>query len=131
MKKRTITAWIPAIIWLLFVTYLLCIPGKSIASAHLPHFEGADKVAHIVLFGVLAWLLVRPFLHSLSAAPKWWIIAGVVSIYGLAMELVQLYFIPQRDFDWWDVAADSMGAFSAVGLLLIAIAKRNMLAKNS
>jgi VanZ family protein len=37
-------------------------------------------------------------------------------LYGIAMELVQKYFIPNRSFDFKDVIADTIGI--VVGLLL-------------
>jgi len=43
-------------------------------------------------------------------------IAVYFLIYGIAMELVQKYFIPNRSFDLKDILADGLGC--AVGLLI-------------
>jgi VanZ family protein len=39
-----------------------------------------------------------------------------VAIWGLATEFIQKYFVPGRSFDLLDFAADSTGAFLALGL---------------
>jgi len=43
-------------------------------------------------------------------------IAVYFLIYGIAMELVQKYFIPNRSFDLKDILADGLGC--AIGLLV-------------
>jgi VanZ family protein len=51
---------------------------------------------------------IRLFIH----------IALYCFLYGIVMELIQKYFIPNRSFDIGDILAD--GAGSALGLLLAA-----------
>ena len=34
----------------------------------------------------------------------------IACLYGIAMEIIQKYFIPNRDFDIYDIAADCVGA---------------------
>ncbi len=41
----------------------------------------------------------------------------IACFYGTAMEYVQKYFIPNRDFDIYDIAADIVGA--VLGFLIV------------
>lgn len=44
------------------------------------------------------------------------VIAAVWAVYGIIMEFVQRYCIPNRSFDLWDILADALGC--AAGLYL-------------
>jgi len=75
-------------------------------------FEGQDKVIHAVLYAVLAAVVslgIRrsggtPRFSEQFAAPILF-----AALYGLSDEIHQL-FVPHRNFDPWDVAADALGA---------------------
>lgn len=46
----------------------------------------------------------------------WFLLITISTIaYGIVMEFVQRDFIPNRSFDIWDIAADSIGSFIAFG----------------
>ena len=42
------------------------------------------------------------------------IITGIATIYGIGMEFVQLYWIPNRSFDPGDIVADTVGALAGL-----------------
>lgn len=72
-----------------------------------------DKYVHIILFGSFVFL----WSFYYSAKPEnnnslrhSVVILIVACLYGTAMEYVQKYFIPNRDFDIYDIAADTVGA---------------------
>jgi VanZ family protein len=74
-------------------------------------FEGADKLAHIILYAVLGLLLWRASRFAggrlLGAQPTLWTyIMGTV--YGLSDEWHQK-FVPQREADVMDLLADCIG----------------------
>lgn len=48
----------------------------------------------------------------------------VACLYGIAMEFIQKYFIPNRDFDIYDIAADCVGALG--GFILVRIIVKNV-----
>ena len=50
---------------------------------------------------------------------KFFLIFIVACLYGTAMEYVQKYFIPFRDFDLYDILADVGGA--AAGYILVGL----------
>jgi VanZ family protein len=117
MKKLLLwlckTALLP-ILWAILTIVLLCIPGSDFPSeeSFAFQFDGMDKVIHVILFGgiVLLW----GFYIKRSAEPRkrkeiLLITLSTIAL-GIALEFVQLYFIPDRSFDKWDMVADSAGA---------------------
>lgn len=81
-------------------------------------FPQQDKVAHLLVFGVLGLLL------ALSLSPPvvatWWrvlLITALVMAYGVTDELHQ-YFVPGREASAWDIVADTVGGFLAGTFLL-------------
>jgi len=111
--KRNASTIVFAVIWLLLVTGLLCTPG-----AKLPKITWGDKIwfdkwVHIFLFMILVILWSKAYSHDkkiLTDRRKvFFKIMVVGSFYGIAMELVQKYFIPFRSFDLGDIIADGVG----------------------
>lgn len=110
MKKFT---WLltAAILYLLFSYYLLTIPGKDLPEVGLfnkiPLF---DKWVHIGMFTILVYLFALAF-RTIIRSHGWVLplIAGIALSYGIAMEFVQKYWIPNRSFDVTDILADGIG----------------------
>ena len=73
-------------------------------------FTGQDKLFHLVVFGILGFLVMG----SLPASPdgyrlrQLWQVALVVMLYGVSDEFHQ-YFVPGRSVDVYDVLADTVG----------------------
>lgn len=110
--------FIPGIAWFFLVLILICIPGNQLPKTgdwmDVVYF---DKWVHSSLFGILTFLWIKPYAiatlplnQQLNIFIK---IALAVSVWGLTTEFIQKYFIPFRSFDWWDWAADSLGALLA------------------
>lgn len=111
IKKKNI----PPFSWLLLVTILLCLPGKTLPDTGGDWFSRiyADKWIHIFLFAVLVFLFCKiiplnntsrkfvnmPFLLT--------VMAGI--LYGTLMELVQLWMVSGRGFESFDILADAGG----------------------
>ncbi|MCC5922052.1 MAG: VanZ family protein [Cyclobacteriaceae bacterium] len=100
-----------AFLWIVLCALLTLLPGSSMPdSASL--VKGADKIAHIVMFAVLVFLLivgfkkqyefffVRHYAVPFAIACGW--------IYGIVIEIAQ-HFIPGRGFEWNDIFADLIG----------------------
>lgn len=121
MKEIPISKFLPGIIWFIIVLVLMCTPGND-----LPEIDTwfqrffIDKWIHIAAFGLLAYLFMLPVQKSnLGAREKWLYflrIAISASVWGLTIEFIQKYYIPNRSFDLLDWVADSLGAFSALVL---------------
>lgn len=99
----------PAILWGMFILVATLTPGKSLPSSSLFRF---DKLIHIIIFGVFAWLVLRAlFLSDKTTGNKTtvYLLVGVSTIlFGIAIEGMQQY-IPDRGADRYDVIANTVG----------------------
>lgn len=115
--KKIFNGYVPAVTWWFVVLVLMCTPGRD-----LPKLGGwtdiisLDKIIHITIFGLMAYLFMRPATSDIPFPDKkqqLLRIAISISLWGLAMEFVQDFWIEGRSFDLWDFVADSIGAFAA------------------
>lgn len=121
MKPLSIKNFLPGIAWFFIVLILICLPAEDIPKPS-GWFEWMklvriDKIVHMGIFAVLTFLFIWPIAKSnLSPQTKWNYfirISLVGCIWGLTTELIQLFFIPTRNFDLVDWAADSIGVLAA------------------
>ncbi len=88
----------------------------------VPLFPYADKVIHLLVFGLLATLVLRN-----GFAPRHaWIAAVAVSAFGAVDEWHQS-FTPGRAVEVADWVADTLGAVGAVALYVVSPAWRSLL----
>lgn len=114
----------PPLRWLWYWGPVGCYAGlifylssQSELSDTLPLFleRLGDKVHHMVEYGVFGVLWYRAFRF---AGGRWSAVRAVVlaivasTLYG-GMDEVHQYFVPMRQADAWDVAADAAGAIVA------------------
>jgi VanZ family protein len=111
---------VPAIGWFIVSFILLTLPGSDIPQEDWLDKIWFDKWVHIGMFGILTVLwcrslsLIRPNFDS-KKLKQAFIIIGLIGLgYGVAMEFVQKYFIPNRSFDISDMAADGIGCLLGV-----------------
>jgi VanZ family protein len=81
-------------------------------------FPGADKVSHMLAYGILAATVIFVFAPEVRARRRVLVLVvslGVTTLYGVLDEYHQS-FIPLRHPEVGDVAADMLGA-ALVGLL--------------
>lgn len=91
------------------------------SSGRPPVFPHVDKLAHAILFGVLAYLLHK----SLSVSGKHHkLMAGLIaSTYGALTEFFQR-FLPSRSSDPCDLFADIFGVIIAIAIIQLLSFKR-------
>jgi VanZ family protein len=118
MLKKILTKRYPALTWTTIIFILLALPGSMLPSeSHfiIPYF---DKYIHISIFCV--FVVLWSFYYAAKPDKKsrniFFIIFITACLYGIAMEYVQKYFIPRRDFDVEDILADVIG--SALGFII-------------
>jgi VanZ family protein len=114
--RRTLLFRIALVLALLGIGYLAITPTQAV----LP--ESNDKLNHLGAFLVLALLGD----HAFPGRPWDWRKFLPLLGYGLLLECIQ-YFVPNRYFSLWDLAADALGLALyplAMGLLLRLSAKR-------
>ena len=88
-------------------------------------FEHADKVKHVLAFGIMASVASLGWAASRSTGLR---IAGALVLYGAFIEVVQ-FFIPGRDASVLDLVADAVGV--AAGLLAVRAARLGLRQDNS
>ena len=78
-----------------------------------------DKWIHIGMFGIMVILWCRAMLlkqYEIQKTKKFFLYLGIGwLLYGIGMEFVQKYFIPNRSFDIGDILADAAGC--AIGVI--------------
>ena len=101
--------WLFALSVLAVAGHLLALywPGSPEPGFDLP---GADKVVHVLLFGVPVYLLGR-------LTGRRWLVAGCFAAHAVVSELVQHWFVPYRSGDPLDLLADLAGIGAATVLL--------------
>lgn len=109
--------------WLILSTVLLTLPGSAFPRQNWLGGVHLDKWIHLLLFGILTFLWCRAFL----ARPGKWlfiVIAVLAAVYGIAMEFVQEWWIPNRSFEMIDIFADLGGAVLGLGIFWVRYLKK-------
>jgi VanZ family protein len=106
--------WGPVLLYCVLVFALSSIPD-------LPALPGGmgDKTAHVLLYGGLGLLAGRALSGGIGRPVTWRVtllVLGFCALYGLSDEIHQL-FVPHREFDLKDLAADVAGGGSGVVVL--------------
>jgi VanZ family protein len=115
LSKRT-----PALLWTIFIFILLTLPGKILPKedSFIPNL---DKLIHVFLFCsfVFLWSMFYASKREKDDHLKRRFIRILVigCVYGIGMEFIQKYFIPNRNFDIYDIVADTLGAVA--GFLIV------------
>lgn len=96
----------PALLWTALIVLACTWPGKDLPAAPV---VGFDKIVHIGMFvgWTVLWLLVFP--------RRIWLILLMGIAFGIGLEFYQQWLPFDRTFDWWDAAADGLGALLGVG----------------
>lgn len=108
--------------WTLLTIGLLCLPGNALPGSGIFGIKHIDKVAHFILFGgiVLFWAIwTATRLAGTDTWQKKLIPILLFSIgLGVAMEFIQVNYIPNRSFDDWDIVWDAIGSLAAAVVLI-------------
>ena len=103
-----------ALVWLIIMSVLFFLPGSALPKEHWLDAIHFDKWVHVGLFAVLVFLWRSSFNQEFKNY-NWMLLLSAL-LYGLAVEFIQKYWVPNRSFDLYDVLADSIG--SVVGLFV-------------
>jgi VanZ family protein len=100
---------VPALAWSILIFWL----SSFGTLPNIPLFRWQDKFEHAAAFFVLCFLIRRAFAFqnafpALRRRAMMYAVA-LASVYGVLDEIHQLY-VPGRQFDYWDMAADATGA---------------------
>ena len=126
--KISIRSFWPGIVWFILSTIAFCLPGSTLPKSEWFAVIQLDKWIHVGIFSVMIFLWCLPLFHKAIIQPNLtklliWISMAFLS-YGILMEFVQHFFIPNRSFDMGDIAADAAGCL--VGFLLVRRQQRSV-----
>ena len=117
--KSTKLYFIPAIIFSIISAFLLLMPGSDLPSSELFELIYFDKWVHVGIFGLLTLLWGGPYIWIVIQPAKQFLIIVVLIIsYGISIEFLQKYYTEDRNFDLFDIIADSIGVLLAYYVLL-------------
>ncbi|HEY0943659.1 MAG TPA: VanZ family protein [Opitutaceae bacterium] len=94
----------------LAITIMIASSREQVAAPEINHF---DKLAHFLVYGLLATLVVR----TPAGRRRAWLAVTMTSLFGVSDEIHQL-FTPGRSVALADWVADTLGAWLAVVLYL-------------
>jgi hypothetical protein len=117
-KRLPVKKFIPGIAWFFLILVLICLPGSDIPSVETwlndIYF---DKWVHTGLFAGLTFLFIYPMsrMNLTESVKKNTAVKITIAawVWALTTEFIQKYFIPDRSFDMFDWAADSLGILIA------------------
>ena len=107
-----------AIVCFVVVLILVCLPGDELPSQHAwMDITFLDKWVHAIMFALMTFLFLLPVgessLYKQQKRHYFIRISLSICIWGLTTEYIQKFYIPSRDFDLVDWAADSAGVLAA------------------
>ncbi|GAB1405058.1 hypothetical protein MASR1M74_22370 [Lentimicrobium sp.] len=126
MKQGNLRHFRPALLWLAGILVLTLLPGSYIPKpGSFWNLLSPDKLVHLFLFGVLAWLISKGLEardNGIVFARHYLIVMAVAVILAFATEILQ-YLLPiGRSGNLYDAIADVAG--SALGILLFNFYKK-------
>lgn len=118
---------LPAISWSVFVLFLSLIPGNEIPEFQVEYLH-VDKIAHAILFAGLSFFWIFGILKSqvqkiLGLSSEFFVSISVF-LFGILIEIIQHYWIIERQFDVFDIAANGIGILLGFSFFYLVIYKR-------
>lgn len=122
-KRIPFLYFLPGIAWFFIVGVLTLMPAKDVPTVNwMDNIPNFDKLVHAGLFGGLAFLFALPLFKSrfsLKQKINYSIkISLAAVIWGITIEFLQKFYVPSRDFDLLDWAADIVGVVIAFWLII-------------
>ena len=117
--SKIIKSYWPAITWSAIIFILLVIPGDDLPEETFLTKLHFDKWVHIGIFALFVSLWCwGVFKHQrdkkFPLVKAFIMIACTGLVFGYGMELVQKYFVQNRDYDLWDLLADGLGCMAGL-----------------
>jgi VanZ family protein len=104
-----------AAFWSLLILGLSLTPGKSLPKVGWQMFIHLDKLAHFIVYGVLAGLLVLNYSKTGNGTVGIKDLVFVIlicTIYGAILEAMQYFFLSDRFFEIPDIIANIIGSIA-------------------
>ena len=106
--------WLPPFLYAALIFFLSSVPGRK-----YPYpFLSVDKLAHVVEYAILGYLVARAFGYGLHERKILFVRSVTVCVlYGISDELHQ-WFVPNRVVSVIDILADIFGSFLGIGIYI-------------
>ena len=110
-----------AISWFIIISVLFFLPGSALPPATwgpMQFFEDVyfDKWVHLGFFTILVFLWRSAFDGIVNNYTALLFLTAL--LYGFIVELIQNKWVPNRDFDLYDILSDAIGSLLGVFLWL-------------
>lgn len=104
--------FIPFLIWALIILYLSAFPGPQIEIDFMP----PDKLGHFLAYaGLSGWAMFGIGLSYRQFSQRAMILIFLLTAsYGVAMEVMQYLFFPNRYFEYGDMLANVLGCILGI-----------------
>jgi VanZ family protein len=112
--------WLPPVAWAALILLLTSIPGPDLPQVGV---HGTDKVAHLTMYGIFAWLFARSVLRGNRLVRGVVMVVLTVSLFGAADEWHQQY-IPGRSMELFDWMSDTLGAALGASAAAVVLRRR-------
>jgi len=116
-KSIVVKNYWKAIIWNLIVILLSLIPTSGIPDTKIDWIPHMDKVIHFIMYGVLTFLILcenqKRFLGKTKTIALIFTMLYAFFL-GFFLEIIQNSFLIGRNFDIFDVLANTAGILSAI-----------------
>ena len=120
MRSRFFSWKAFAIVWSSLITILFFLPGSALPKENWLGDIYFDKWVHFGFFAVLLFSWAAAF----EVRSKWmWLLLAAI-VYGAAVEFIQRDWVPNRDFDLYDLLADTLGAIAGL-VVWLRVYKKN------
>lgn len=104
---------------LVLILWLTLAPHPT-GHLRLPLIPGADKIVHLVMFGVLTFVVLLEIMKhrnwDVLSLPTVGTVTFICALFGLGIEILQRAMGLGRTFEVLDILADAAGAFAAGGI---------------
>lgn len=114
--------FIIAIFWSLLIAFACLISFNTLNEVGTIDIPNIDKIIHFCFYTTFT-IIWTWSLHYHKSHPNYIRkvsrVFGAAVLFGFIIELLQKYTTTTRSFEWWDVLANTSGAF--LGILLITI----------
>lgn len=115
MSRRV---YLPPTLWALAILILCGWPGDQLPEITFWQWLRWDKIAHLVLFGIQSFLLLRAFSINNNnvqvSRQAVWLSISLTIFYGILVEILQEVVFLNRNGDSRDALANALGALSGL-----------------
>lgn len=107
--KPTLKDKILLLFAILYSILILILSLVKLENIEVIELESSDKIYHTICYAILTITWLTYFKFKIQFVKENLILASLIITYGIVIEYLQLNLTSYRQFDWWDVMANSTG----------------------